>query len=108
MCRGWRVRRGGLARAWLAALLGVAGIAIAPPVDAQAFAVSKWEAGTCTAVSCSDGTPASFYTQAAGHPDFGITDFKFDYRQLGPTDEEPEGKVKDVRVDLPPGLAVNP
>jgi hypothetical protein len=103
-----RARRGVHARAWLAALLGVAGIAIAPPVDAQAFAVSKWEAGTCTAVSCNDGTPASFYTQAAGHPDFGITDFKFDYRQLSPTDEEPEGKVKDVRVDLPPGLAVNP
>jgi hypothetical protein len=107
MCHGERVRRG-RARAWLAALLGVAGIAIALPLDARAFAVSKWEAGTCTAVSCNDGTPSSFYTQAAGHPDFGITDFKFDYRQLGPTDEEPEGKVKDVRVDLPSGLAVNP
>jgi hypothetical protein len=92
----------------IALLLGALGAAYAP-AGAHAFAVSKWEAGTCTEVSCSDaGSSSAFYTQAAGHPDFGITDFEFAHREVAPLDEEPEGKVKDVRVDLPPGLAVNP
>jgi hypothetical protein len=106
--RGGRAWRRDHARAWLAAALGVVAIAFVLPAGAQAFAVSKWEAGTCTQANCNDATPSSFYTQAAGHPDFGITDFAFAARSVGPLDEEPEGKVKDVRVDLPPGLAVNP
>jgi hypothetical protein len=77
---------------------------------AQAFSVSKWEAGTCKETSCKDsGSHEAFYTQAAGHPDFGITDFEFNFKEAGLTKaKEPEGNVKDVRVDLPPGLAVNP
>lgn len=74
-----------------------------------ALEVDKWEAGTCIETSCKDSGPTSqFYTQAAGHPDFGITDFRFAARDVGLEHEEPNGKVKDVRVDLPPGLAVNP
>jgi hypothetical protein len=101
--------RARVGHAWLAALLAGT-IAVAyPPGVAHAFAVSKWEAGTCRESSCTDaGSRAAFYTQAAGHPDFGITDFAFDYRQVGPLDRQPEGKVKDVRVDLPPGLSINP
>ncbi len=92
----------------LALLVGAVG-GVSLPAAAQAFAVSKWEAGTCRELSCTDGgSHSAFYTQAAGHPDYGITDFEFDYRKVGPLDEEPEGKVKDVRVDLPSGLAVNP
>ena len=78
---------------------------------AQALTVTKWEAGTCKEVSCSDSGPHSaFYTQAAGHPDFGITDFEFAYKEVGVLvkSKQPEGKVKDVRVDLPQGLAVDP
>ncbi len=77
--------------------------------SAAAFGVSKWEAGTCVAANCSDGMPESFYTQAAGHPPYGITDFRFNSQKLlGPVLERPEGHVKDVRVDLPTGLAVDP
>jgi hypothetical protein len=98
-----------LIRALPIALLVCALAGAYAPAGARAFAVSKWEAGTCSEVGCSDGgSPAAFYTQAAGHPDFGITDFEFAHREAAPLDEEPEGKVKDVRVDLPPGLAVNP
>ena len=82
-----------------------------PPVAAHAFSVSKWEAGTCKESNCTDAGPHSaFYTQAAGHPDFGITDFAFDSTEAGVVKKwkEPQGHVKDVRVDLPPGLAVNP
>lgn len=85
--------------------LGVAG------ARADGFEVSKWEAGTCTAAGCADSTPSLFYTQAAGHPEFGITDFRFRSQEsagLAGTVYTPIGHVKDVRVDLPPGLAVDP
>ncbi len=96
-------------RAWLAALITAALVFFALSNGAQAaLTIKKWEAGTCTESTCTDEGPASaFYTQAAGHPNFGITDFEFNYRQAL-LKKEPEGKVKDVRVDLPPGLAVNP
>jgi hypothetical protein len=93
--------------ALLAAVIGWAVLA----AYAQAFSVTKWEAGTCKESSCSDsGSHSAFYTQAAGHPNFGITDFEFAYKEVGllVKSKEPEGQVKDVRVDLPPGLAVNP
>jgi hypothetical protein len=87
-------------------------LALVLPASALgSFGVSKWEAGTCKVLSCTDaGSHEDFYTQAAGHPDFGITDFSFNYREVGLVTKakEPEGNVKDVRVDLPPGLAVNP
>ena len=92
-----------------ATLVGVLLAAVWMASSAHALGVSKWEAGTCKESSCTDGGPtSSFYTQAAGHPDFGITDFRFKSKVVGPDHEEPEGKVKDVRVDLPPGLAINP
>jgi hypothetical protein len=93
----------------LPALLVAASSCGALAAAAQAFEVTKWEAGTCKESSCADAGPESaFYTQAAGHPNYGITDFEFKFRKVSALDEEPEGKVKDVRVDLPPGLAVNP
>jgi hypothetical protein len=77
-----------------------------------ALSVEKWEAGTCKVSTCNlegKDPSAEFYTQAAGHPNFGITNFAFKYKKVGLTSaEEPEGKVKDVRVDLPPGMAVDP
>jgi hypothetical protein len=100
-----------LKRAWLPALLAVAVACGMSASAAHAFAVTKWEAGTCIESSCTDaGSPTAFYTQASGHPDFGITDFRFAAKQEGTLLkwEAPEGHVKDVRVDLPPGLAVNP
>jgi hypothetical protein len=81
---------------------------IAPSAASAALKLSKWEAGTCSSVECTDaGSSSLFYTQAAGHPDFGITDFAFTTKE-SLLAKVPEGKVKDVRVDLPPGLAVNP
>lgn len=79
--------------------------------EAAAFGVSRWEAGTCTSEECTDKTPSLFYTQAAGHPSFGITDFRFEAEESEGLEGKvyrPIGHVKDVRVDLPSGLAVNP
>jgi len=89
----------------LGAIVATALALAAPPAKA-AFGVSKWEAGTCNVSVCDYGSPSSvFYTQTAGRPPFGITDFSFNTEApLG----IPEGNVRNVRVDLPPGLSVNP
>ena len=76
------------------------------------FGVSSFQAGTCNSNTpkCTYSSPtAQFYTQAAGHPQFGITDFAFNTSGglLG-VGAAPDGNVKDVRVDLPPGLSANP
>jgi len=97
------------------ALAAVAGAGAWLPAAAHAFALASWEAGACTNQECTDQTPSEFYTQAAGHPDFGITDFRLAAKKVSVVRgtkllewEEPEGHVKDARVDLPAGLAVNP
>jgi hypothetical protein len=103
------------ARSACAALLSTLVVTVGFAVfanGAQALSLTKWEAGTCKEKTCTDsGSHSAFYTQAAGHPNYGITDFRFAATKkefLGKTWEEPIGHVKDVRVDLPPGLAVNP
>lgn len=92
----------------VAALLAV----VAGAASATGFGVSKWEAGTCLQKTCTDHGPTSeFFTQAAGHPIYGITDFRFASTEstgLAGKVYRPIGHVKDVRVDLPSGLAVNP
>ncbi len=83
---------------------------VASPAQAE-FGVKRWEAGTCKVTSCKDtGTnpQEEFFTQAAGHPDFGITDFEMNYKEVAVSAKQPEGHIKDVRVDLPQGVSVNP
>ena len=88
--------------------LGCAMAALSAPVALAGFGVSKWEAGTCaenTELSpCTEATTSKYYRQAAGHPNFGITDFAFKTNGSG----EPEGHVKEARVDIPAGLSVDP
>jgi hypothetical protein len=70
-----------------------------------------WQAGTCFSDPCSVDTPPLFYEQAAGHPQDGFTQFivKHTTTKVGPvTLEEPVGDIRNVRVDLPAGLSVNP
>ena len=75
---------------------------------------SGWQAGTCSEESpydagaeiCSVDTPDQFFEQAAGHPNWGFTQFIVKH---GPAPmEAPVGELKTVRVDLPVGLSVNP
>jgi hypothetical protein len=87
--------------------------ALSAPAAMASFGVeeSNFEAGTCVNASCTyasvKANPEEAFTQAAGHPPYGITTFEFKH-QTGLMGEEPEGSVKNVRVDLPPGLAGNP
>ena len=85
----------------------------AQPAAQAAFGVQEtaFEAGTCTTSTCTYASivehPGEAFTQAAGHPPVGLTAFEFNHRSSG-LGQEPEGAVKSVRVDLPPGLAGNP
>jgi hypothetical protein len=98
-----------LALALLAAAPAQAVDIIAPqhtPPDAE----DGWQAGTCTtdAPPCSPATKDQFFTQAAGHPNVGLTQFivKHGSGLLGA--ETPVGNVRSLLVDLPAGLSVNP
>lgn len=94
-----------------------------------AFGIAEWEALTCKEnvdtpaalgppglpgffplpedpAQCNDGTEAKLFTQAAGHPNFGITDFTLNTTPV-PTGF-PEGFVEEIVVDTPEGLGVNP
>jgi hypothetical protein len=92
-----------------------------------AFGIANWEALTCaenadtpgigetivgtpeeieeskSAGQCTDETDTKWFTQATGHPPFGITDFT-----LNNAGGFPEGFVKEIVVDTPEGLGVNP
>ena len=91
----------------------VAGLCALAPAAHAAFGVSKFDAGTCTkntepAAQCTrDSTPDFWYSTAGGHPQWGITDFAFTTTGALLT-RTTDGNVKDVHVDLPVGLSINP
>src|SRR4051794_9444812 len=114
---------GSMLKRVLVAALAVLAIAAAAPVVAGAdtpdiiapqhnppTAEDGWQAGTCTTdiPPCSPQTPDQFYTQAAGHPQVGLTQFivKSESGFLG--GKTPVGDLKTLWVDLPVGLSVNP
>ena len=80
---------------------------------AAGFGVSLWEAGTCSKTfECTyksvEENHAEAFTQAAGHPAWGITTFELNHTGSFPL-AKPEGEpLKRVRVDVPPGLASDP
>lgn len=96
------------------------------------FGIAEWEALTCKenvdtptefgipgAVTglfplaqspgqCTKATPEKWFTQATGHPNFGITDFTLNTLSSNGFKGFPDGFVKDIVVDTPEGLGVNP
>jgi hypothetical protein len=84
----------------LTALIVIAAAAYGT-ASAAAFGITNWEAGTCTTSTCTfAGPPSEFFSQAAGHPNFGVTDFS--------VQGESGNQAKRVKVELPQGLNVNP
>lgn len=94
-------------------------------------AANGWQAATCKTdepvggepkIHCSPQTPGAFYTVAGGHPPIGFTQYIIKHvlgeGKVEPAGipfttaeiEDPEGdqSIKTLRVDLPPGLTVNP
>jgi hypothetical protein len=95
----------------LGALVSAVLFAVAlTPVAQASFGIkeSSFEAGTCTVASCTYATTSDFYTQAAGHPPYGITSFEVKSHSSLLVGKEPEGSLKRIRVDVPPGLAADP
>src|ERR1700722_18407378 len=98
-------------RAAIAGALAVAALALGVPAAQAAFGVTEahFEAGTCSTAECTYSSPkADFYTEAAGHPERGITSVELNSKSGLLGVREPEGALKRLRVDVPPGLAANP
>jgi hypothetical protein len=86
----------------------------ASPAQSTGLGVAKFEAGTCNGTeaevkNCEYTSPRSaFFTQAAGHPPWGLTGVELAHKGTG-SGREPEGApLKRLRVDVPPGLAADP
>ena len=84
---------------------------VSAPAAQAAFGVteSNFEAGTCVLNSCTykkiEADHGEAFTQAAGHPQWGITKFVLNHSGSG----IPDGAgLRRIRVDVPPGLAANP
>jgi hypothetical protein len=112
-----RAMKTAIARALLAVtLLALAAAAPAEAVDIIApqhnppNKTDGWQAGTCTKdlPECSPETKDQFFTQAAGHPNVGITQFIVKHENGFLGTETPVGDVRSLLVDLPAGLSVNP
>lgn len=73
-------------------------------VDASAGGLGDWSENGAPCVQTSPST--DFSTQAAGHPNFGITAFLMN--QKGGFPNLPDGFIQRLRVELPEGLGVNP
>jgi hypothetical protein len=83
----------------VAAVLVFTLLVAAAPAHAT-FGVQSFSAGVFE-----DAAGTQPETQAGEHPYVGITEFSFNTVPLLGT---PDGSVRDVRVDLPPGLISNP
>jgi hypothetical protein len=114
-----------MAKRSLALLLLCLGALLVVPVSAQAntkdileenpeppTAANGWLAGTCTTPTCTPETPGEFFTVAGGHTPFGYTQYTIKQKtiEFAPGDfrEVPVGPLGTIKVDLPPGLTVNP
>jgi hypothetical protein len=99
--------------ALLTLLCCLSAAAFASVAHGAGFGIATWEAGTCNGnevevKSCKYSSPRSaLYTQSAGHPPWGLTAFEVEHSGSGAS-RVPEGTLKRIRVDIPPGLAANP
>ncbi len=119
--------------------VGVLGALLMASTASAAVGVHKWESLTCAenenlpeeigeteigtetelreaeeeegeeVFQCEGAFPEELFTQAAGHPNYGITDFRIDtYKNFFGVGGFPTSFLKDIVVDTPEGLSVNP
>jgi hypothetical protein len=85
--------------------LGVLSLLVPAAQAAGDLGVESFEDGTCTTASCEySSAPTAFYTQAAGHPPYGITKFELNHNG----NEVDGAALKRIKVEIPPGLAADP
>ncbi len=118
-----------LLAAVVAAVAAAALFAAPSAARAAGFGVTEahFQIGTCNSPECmyekveaelKGGSQVLAYTQAAGHPAYGIVGFEFNSEEVSEvpfdpfgffgTVKKPRGAVRNLRVDIPPGLAANP
>jgi hypothetical protein len=108
------------ARSLLLGTVACAVVAISAPAAQGAFGVESFFAANCKVSTCAKAASpaeelakaeAEGYSQASGHPPFGVTDFKVNTTGSFPF-EVPEGLpggiVTHVRTDVAPGVSTNP
>jgi hypothetical protein len=89
---------------------------IIEPQHASGDASDGFQAGPCTADAplCTPTTSGQFFKTAGGHPPIGFVQFIIKHSVSEPHEIEPliepiRGRIpRTVKVDLPPGLSVNP
>ncbi len=96
VANGHRPRRPLVGPALLLALLL---LALAPAGADATSLITSFSAGVLVDENTANPQNSDFATQAGSHPDVAFTKFTLDTSL---------GSAQDVRVDLPPGLAVNP
>lgn len=105
----------------LALLVGAIFVVCVPAALAVPdFGLESFFASNCKVKTCNKAaTPAEekakaeaeAYTQAAGHPPFGVSDFKLKRKQIQAVPFPafaPEGNLKNLRIDVAPGVSTNP
>jgi hypothetical protein len=113
---------------WLVAAVSVAQADtgnIIEPNTKPATEKDGWQAATCNAdepTKCSPNNP-DYFVEAGGHPPIGFTQYTIQHTEGEKGKVEPVGveipiqpikpelidhEIKTLRVDLPPGLTVNP
>ena len=98
-------------RVSLLALMVGGAVGVAVPAAAQAaltierFVAADCSAGheTCGEAAAEKAATNELFTQAAGHPNFGITDFT-----IGTTAGVPNAVLTHIRTDVAPGPSTNP
>ncbi len=107
-------------RSLLLGTVACAVVALSAPVAYGAFGVESFFAANCKVSTCTKAAnpaeekakaEAEGYSQAAGHPPFGITDFKLNRHQIQTTPFPafaPDENLKNLRVDVAPGVSTNP
>ncbi len=103
---------------FLALLAGVMmAVSVSAAQAAPEFGVESFYAANCKVETCNKGaTPAEdkakaeaeVYGQAAGHPPFGVTDFKLARHPAGGGLFLPNQNLKNLRIDVAPGVSTNP
>lgn len=108
------------ARTSLLALLTGALIAVSLPAAAQgAPGIANFFAANCKVDTCKrtigetpkeelEKAQAEGFTQAGGHPNWGVTDFTVKTVPVGGGIVAPEGVLTHVRTDVAPGVSTNP
>jgi hypothetical protein len=113
-------------------MVGLVALFMAPGAQAAPVTITKWESLTCKENNdlpvapgvpepgyestltpppgqCTGAEEGKLFTQAAGHPKYGITDFRIaTYPAIAGVGGFPTSFLKEIVVDTPEGLSVNP